>query len=85
MGFKFNVATLIPIIFGLLALIAKKALVLSKIAMVVTSALGLGSLLLGGSGFNSRPPYLGATHGGLLNHQQHHGLLQHGAGLYYNR
>nr|XP_023020862.1 uncharacterized protein LOC111509367 [Leptinotarsa decemlineata] len=47
LGFKFNVASLIPILFGILALIAKKALIISKIALIVTSALALGSLLLG--------------------------------------
>ncbi|KAJ3626079.1 hypothetical protein MTP99_016603 [Tenebrio molitor] len=47
LGFKFNVATLIPILFGLLALLAKKAVILSKIALVVSSAYGLGALMLG--------------------------------------
>lgn len=45
LGFKFNMATLIPVIFGLIALIAKKALVLSKIALVISSAFSLSSLL----------------------------------------
>lgn len=78
-------ATLIPLIFGLLALISKKALFLSKIALIVTSALGMGSLLLGGGagGFGTRPGYL--THGGLQHHHQYQlGLFQHGSGLHYN-
>ncbi|XP_044271479.1 uncharacterized protein LOC123015670 [Tribolium madens] len=50
LGFKFNVATLIPILFGLLALLAKKAIILSKIALVISSAYGLGTLLLGNNG-----------------------------------
>ncbi|KAK9879995.1 hypothetical protein WA026_008508 [Henosepilachna vigintioctopunctata] len=47
LGFKFNVATIIPIIFGILALIAKKAVLLSKISLIISSAFGLGTLLLG--------------------------------------
>lgn len=83
LGFKFNVATLVPIIFGLLALIAKKALFLSKAALVITSALGLGSLLFGG-GYNHRFPHQPpVTHSGI----HHHGILQHHGGLlhYSNR
>ncbi|KAF5286529.1 hypothetical protein FQR65_LT12533 [Abscondita terminalis] len=45
LGFKFNVATLIPIIFGLLAIIAKKFILVSKIGLIVSSAIGLGALL----------------------------------------
>lgn len=47
LGFKFNVSTLIPVVFGILALLAKKAIIVSKIALVISSALGLGTLLLG--------------------------------------
>ncbi|KAF5290245.1 hypothetical protein FQA39_LY14799 [Lamprigera yunnana] len=45
LGFKFNVATLIPIIFGALALIAKKFILLSKIGLIISSAIGLSTLL----------------------------------------
>lgn len=89
LGIKFNIATIIPLIFGILALIAKKAVFLSKIALIATSAFGMGSLLLGGGagaatgGFGSRPPnYL--THAGLHHHHQHHGLFSPGS-LNYNR
>lgn len=57
LGFKFNIATLIPIIFGLLALIAKKAVILSKIALIASSAFGLGSLLLGNNYYGHKPHY----------------------------
>lgn len=50
LGFKFNIATLVPILFGILALLAKKAVVISKLALVISSALGLGSLLFGAGG-----------------------------------
>lgn len=56
LGFKFNIATIVPIVFGILALIAKKAVVLSKVALIASSALGLGSLLLGGAHYN-KPQY----------------------------
>lgn len=47
LGLKIKVISLLPIIFGFLALIAKKALVLSKLSLIVSAALGLGTLLLG--------------------------------------
>ncbi|CAH0555723.1 unnamed protein product [Brassicogethes aeneus] len=50
LGLKFKVATILPILFGILALLAKKAIVISKLALVVSSAFGLGTLLFGGAG-----------------------------------
>lgn len=47
LGLKFKIATILPIIFGIIALIAKKAIILSKIALVVSSALGLATLIFG--------------------------------------
>lgn len=47
LGFKFKVASLVPILFGVLALLAKKALIISKLALVLVSAFGLGSLVFG--------------------------------------
>ncbi|XP_045475006.1 uncharacterized protein LOC123680927 [Harmonia axyridis] len=52
LGLKFKVIALMPIIFGLVALAAKKAIVLSKLALVISTALGLGSLLFGFVGSN---------------------------------
>lgn len=60
LGIKFKVATLIPLVFGLLALLAKKALVLSKVALVLSSSVALGSLLFGTSEHTSS------------NHHNHH-------------
>ncbi|XP_031349245.1 uncharacterized protein LOC116175309 [Photinus pyralis] len=45
LGFKFNIATLIPIMFGLLALLAKKFIFISKVGLIMTTAIGLGSIL----------------------------------------
>lgn len=56
LGFKFNVATLIPIIFGLLALVAKKAVFLSKLGLIISTAIGLGALLFG----SKYPPHTSA-------------------------
>ncbi|KAL3268025.1 hypothetical protein HHI36_007158 [Cryptolaemus montrouzieri] len=63
LGFKFNVVTIIPIIFGILALIAKKAVLLSKLALIISSAFGLGTLLLGNSRFPQNH-YGGGIQGG---------------------
>ncbi|XP_030768094.1 uncharacterized protein LOC115891693 [Sitophilus oryzae] len=67
LGFKFNIGTLLPIIFGTLVLIAKKAVLLSKIALIVSSALGLGSLL-----FN-----YGNSYGGGTSEQYYHNGAQY--------
>lgn len=40
-------ATLVPLIFGLLVLLAKKIVFVSKLAMILGTALGLSSLLFG--------------------------------------
>lgn len=83
LGFKFNLATAIPIIFGLLAIIAKKAVVLSKLALVISSALGLGSLLFASGGGHRYPPIQTAgLHG---SYHVHPGLGSHGTGgLHYH-
>lgn len=47
LGLKFKIATLIPLIFGLLVLLVKKIVFVSKLALVLGSALGLGTLLFG--------------------------------------
>ncbi|KAG5876221.1 hypothetical protein JTB14_011664, partial [Gonioctena quinquepunctata] len=78
LGFKFNAASLIPILFGVLALLAKKALIISKIALVVTSALALGSLLLG-NGNNHHQQYYGSDQ------YAHHGYLHSGGVHGYTR
>ncbi|KAG7190703.1 hypothetical protein KM043_006780 [Ampulex compressa] len=44
LGFKFNLASLIPLLFGFLLLVTKKALLLTKIALFVSGLLGWNSL-----------------------------------------
>lgn len=76
LGFKFNVATLIPILFGMLALLAKKAIIISKIALVISSAYGLGSLLLGNNNripmsyHSSNSPQFNPGFGGQFHHNR---------------
>ena len=45
LGFKFNLASLIPLLFGFLLILTKKALLLTKIALVISGLLGWNSLL----------------------------------------
>ncbi|XP_069681130.1 uncharacterized protein Osi10a [Periplaneta americana] len=44
LGFKLKLVTLIPLMIGVLILVSKKALLLSKIAVFVTTVLGFNSL-----------------------------------------
>ncbi|CAG9860650.1 unnamed protein product [Phyllotreta striolata] len=76
LGFKFNVISLVPILFGVLALIAKKAVVLSKLALVVSSAFALGSLLFGYSQNYPSQHYGNGHYGqyGHIGHGGHHGI-----------
>ncbi|KAJ8684349.1 hypothetical protein QAD02_020141 [Eretmocerus hayati] len=55
LGFKFNLASLLPLVFGLLIIITKKALILSKIAIFVAGLLGWNSLM---SGFQGPQNYI---------------------------
>lgn len=84
-------ATLVPILFGLLALLAKKALIISKAALVVSSSLALGSILFGSGGSGSHGGHHHNHHFG--HHGIHHyaqpswglgglGGLHHGLGVY---
>ncbi|PNF33297.1 hypothetical protein B7P43_G07757 [Cryptotermes secundus] len=45
LGFKLKLITLVPLLIGILVIVSKKALFLSKIAVFVTAVLGLNSLL----------------------------------------
>jgi hypothetical protein len=45
LGFKLKLVTLVPLLIGILVIVSKKALFLSKIAVFVTAVLGLNSLL----------------------------------------
>ena len=58
LGFKFNLASLLPLLFGVLIVITKKALLLTKIALFVSGLLGWntifgGSMFGGSSGYGS--------------------------------
>ena len=57
LGFKLNAATLVPIVFAILILIVKKALVLSKVALIIGSAYALGSLLFTAQNVNQYQHY----------------------------
>lgn len=58
LGLKFNLATLLPLIFGVLILISKKAIFICKMAVVISSVFGFGGLF-SSNGFNQ----LGGGHG----------------------
>ncbi|XP_055585980.1 uncharacterized protein LOC129738745 [Uranotaenia lowii] len=58
LGLKFNLATLLPLVFGGLILLSKKALILGKIALFVSGLFGYGSIFSPGIG-------LGFPYGGL--------------------
>jgi hypothetical protein len=57
LGLKFNLATLLPIILGAIILISKKAALLSKFALFISTFFGIGGLAtlggLGGGGFGN--------------------------------
>ncbi|XP_058443898.1 uncharacterized protein LOC131425767 [Malaya genurostris] len=64
LGLKFNLATLLPLVFGGLILLSKKALILGKIALFVSGLFGYGSLYTPGIGYGFASPGLGAGFGG---------------------
>jgi hypothetical protein len=45
LGFKLKLITLVPLLIGVLVIVSKKAFLLSKIAVFMTTILGLNSLL----------------------------------------
>ncbi|XP_053976052.1 uncharacterized protein LOC128874914 [Hylaeus volcanicus] len=77
LGFKFNLASLIPLLFGFLLIITKKALLLTKIALFVSGLLGWNSLFSSaaapypGAGFNGFPAYLQEAPGGGFPYHDH--------------
>lgn len=68
LGFKFNVATLIPIIFGALAIMAKKFFFICKLGLILSSAIGLASIL-----FAVKPQHLTTQNQGYGGHYGHYG------------
>ncbi|XP_043472572.1 uncharacterized protein LOC122505160 [Leptopilina heterotoma] len=47
LGFKFNLISLIPLVFGILLFVTKKALILTKIALILTGLLGWNNIFSG--------------------------------------
>ncbi|XP_076241761.1 uncharacterized protein LOC143183876 [Calliopsis andreniformis] len=63
LGFKFNLASLIPLLFGFLLLLTKKALLLTKIALIISGLLGWNTLFSSASA-----PYPGGGFNGFHTH-----------------
>jgi len=63
LGFKFNLASLIPLMFGFLLVVTKKALLLTKVALFLSGLLGWNTIFSGGAaasypgGFNGFHTY----------------------------
>lgn len=74
LGFKFNIATLLPLFFGAIALIISKAALLSKLAFVVSSAYALSNAVFG----------YGNSNGNLCQPTQYQPTLNPSFGGHYN-
>jgi hypothetical protein len=73
LGFKLKLITLVPLLIGILVIVSKKALWLSKMAVFMTTILGLNSLL-----FLQQPsPPLHNTFGDSFPSLQPHSLAHH--------
>ncbi|XP_055850376.1 uncharacterized protein LOC129914950 [Episyrphus balteatus] len=64
LGFKFNLVVFIPILFGLIVLFLKKSLFLVKVAMYISSILGVGGAASLGSPFGFGGGVSGGVGGG---------------------
>ncbi|EAT44320.1 AAEL004303-PA [Aedes aegypti] len=81
LGLKFNLATLLPLIFGGLILLSKKALILGKIALFVSGLFGYGSIFTPGIGYGLGYP-TASTFGGLGSYGGfHHKPFRYGDAL----
>ncbi|XP_060839433.1 uncharacterized protein LOC132920784 [Rhopalosiphum padi] len=81
---QISIASVIPIMFAVLYFLTKKAFILSKIALVVTSVVGYGSLFLhhnkkpiighslGSHQFYDQNPFGGLYHSPVGGHHPHH-------------
>ncbi|ERL86312.1 hypothetical protein D910_03720 [Dendroctonus ponderosae] len=69
LGLKFNVATIVPLIFGLVVLMAKKIAFISKVALIASTAFGLGSLLFKAGSAGPSPGYYSNDHSYYAGHQ----------------
>ncbi|XP_071633484.1 uncharacterized protein Osi10b [Temnothorax longispinosus] len=80
LGFKFNMASLIPLMFGFLLIVTKKALLLTKMALFLISLLGWNTLFSGApaappysaNAFNGFHAYGHETPAGVYTHHDHH-------------
>lgn len=59
LGFKFQLSTLMPILFGLMVIVSKKALILAKIAVLASGIFGYNSLFGGNGGHGPGGGYYG--------------------------
>ncbi|XP_052863716.1 uncharacterized protein LOC128270357 [Anopheles cruzii] len=71
LGLKFNLATLLPLVFGGLILLSKKALILGKIALFLSGMFGYGSFFA--PSFGGFGGYGGGFGGGFGGGGGHHG------------
>ncbi|XP_050510366.1 uncharacterized protein LOC114324600 isoform X1 [Diabrotica virgifera virgifera] len=79
LGFKFNIISILPVIFGIVALIAKKALIISKFALILSSAFALGTLVFGygQSSYPNQQYTSGHYTSGQYGNHGHHGHYGH--------
>ncbi|CAL1685954.1 unnamed protein product [Lasius platythorax] len=79
LGFKFNLASLIPLMFGFLLIVTKKALLLTKVALFLSGLLGWNTLFSGtpsasypATAFNDFHAYGHGIPAGVYSHYEHH-------------
>ncbi|XP_078051531.1 uncharacterized protein LOC144477670, partial [Augochlora pura] len=78
LGFKFNLVSLVPLLFGFLLLVTKKALILTKLALFVSGLLGWNTLFstasatYPGGGFNGFHTHVQETPVGGYPYYDHH-------------
>ncbi|KAG8038534.1 hypothetical protein G9C98_006230 [Cotesia typhae] len=73
LGLKFSLSSLIPLVFGALVVVTKKALLLTKVALIISG-------LLGWNAFVSSPNIAGLSHGapsGFQNNYNNFNGFQH--------
>ncbi|XP_050460814.1 uncharacterized protein LOC126856394 [Cataglyphis hispanica] len=79
LGFKFNLASLIPLMFGFLLIVTKKALLLTKVALFLSGLLGWNTLFSGtpaasypANAFNDFHAYGHGIPAGVYSHYEDH-------------
>lgn len=77
LGFKFNLASLIPLMFGFLLIVTKKALLLTKMALFLIGLLGWNTYFsaappYSANAFNGFHSYGHETPAGVYTHYNHH-------------